>query len=1627
MAAGTGDRIVDIATAAETIKMTQLNTLMEKLRAKHNQPKHWADTLKTVRQSLERRAGADGLQRLSRCLETLQKALKVTSPSAMVSQLETIAQDHGLSSHYNSTNYECYITSDMFYMMIQADGAGTICDIKVAHHGENPVSCPDLTSILRVGDFSKFSNHLEALASLYTLPGDSDMKNKMYLALQSLEMDLLRMSQLYRMTTNGSTLDCILHGNTGHLTARCGEYLTTLKIYVSPSDLIDETCGSTVDLTDDHVPRSLGLNVTVAVEGVNGLYRLPIVPLVMGNHAADEEGTPPFAAISPANSVELPACFVLRCQIPIPVSESTLQRISAITVPRSLGLNVTVAVEGVNGLYRLPIVPLVMGNHAADEEGTPPFAAISPANSVELPACFVLRCQIPIPVSESTLQRISAITGITVPVIAENSSMLGLIQQSVLGKVNEGVCYGRYHVLNLPGQQHCYFLNTASLLHNNKEFHGGLISKIPFVHPSHVPPVLALLRQQLVFNTLLGSCVRGQPLSWTNQLSKRIQFEISPVTDCSFTFSFQHPKQDSLLSVLVEISNHGLLSGKLFTSPVDGPICGDDYISQILQRCVSLPVTMRALYKKAESAPVCPVRPSNTAETRRALAALASNLSATLEELHKAHAPPTPEVAHCAILPSVDMYGKSGPQQPPIPHTHASPAYSGVDVAINGGGLASPMSLFPNSSTGSHPLAPSTHGDAEFCKVAQNPILTSLLIPGSSGSTPTTGVSAGASQSTQIPATLNTPTTPSPSSTKTHPMLMTLLRDSVATDTTPSLSTSSVVSSVSSIYGVPTPSVPTSPHSISVPGSGLPASGEPSSPLSWKRKRKPTNRSPRDMQSEDEFNRQLSAMEGEDGLTTAATSTDPLKFDMPDGSPVGAAVLAGRLSLAIQSPQSKPMVGQLQSDGGGSGGVGLEQDLSSILSEFSWQPCASGTESGSLSCKSNQSSLQPSRTESCDSPVVPELLFNVQPGTTVDDFGSPLDANVFSGDSDDNSLPDLLSGSEHSVNRDRKLPQVNYSFSAFGAAASENPGIFEEGNTAGHSHFDPDAAGSETHQSMPTSNEAASTGNISEFLAASFPLFNQLENSLPKIPPQVSSMTGRGKEESRGLKRSRDASGERPKKDKPPKKKKKDRDGEGRSNSGLVLGTSSPSHSRSQTSSNTSAPLKITIQVSTKKVTLGGQSNSSGSSGSGKSPSSASSSIASPNKQGTQLVAKIKNTKPLPVGAPTPKPVSGQNTGFSKSPLSQSLTSKPISSSNIKIKPTPKTPPLSSSVGISRSGSSPSHTRGLQVNTSDRMPGSKMVLANPMPKIKGLGSTIVTTSNISSPGSYQGAKTTTASVSSRPLPTMTTISSPTLPTTARAVVPVASTAYKVTSPSMPIPGSVPQSTPKTGRSPSHSSSLIAVIDKLKHKASNAGGSDERVPSSGTSSSQSKQLLSQSDEQKRDKKDRPENRGIQQSPVDSVRRLDDVKNSPAMSAMPKSDGRGSPAGLKQKPAPKFGETASLRPVGGGNSYDVSLQHRGSTPKPVEKLAVRADVPASRPKMDGSIEEDVGLGNRFLCDTQQGKPKKDCISDVEKDRDKKSSSVFSKSPLSTSSLTFRPSPEVIDINDDLMDEAITAGSR
>ena len=59
---------------------------------------------------------------------------------------------------------------------------------------------------------------------------------------------------------------------------------------------------------------------------------------------------------------------------------------------------------------------------------------------------------------------------------------------------------------SLPDQHHRYFINgvAGGLLDEP----GVMLSRIPFSHPVHVPKILSLLRQQLLFNSVLASCVR---------------------------------------------------------------------------------------------------------------------------------------------------------------------------------------------------------------------------------------------------------------------------------------------------------------------------------------------------------------------------------------------------------------------------------------------------------------------------------------------------------------------------------------------------------------------------------------------------------------------------------------------------------------------------------------------------------------------------------------------------------------------------------------------------------------------------------------------------------------------------------------------------------------------------------------------------------------------------------------------------------------------------------------------------------------------------------------------------------------------------------------------------------------
>ncbi|XP_059386649.1 mediator of RNA polymerase II transcription subunit 1 isoform X2 [Carassius carassius] len=691
---------------SESEKHSRMTALLERLHGKHNSSRSWQETSKVVRQAMEKRGVTNtaGHQLLLNCLETLQRALKVSSLPSMTDRLESIARQNMLGSHLSPSRTECYITSDMFYVEVHLDKAGKLVDVKVAHHGENPMSCPELIQHLRDKHFDEFSKHLKGLVNLYKLPGDNKLKTKMYLALQSLELDLTKMMHMFRIATNANTVETILHGSVGLLTARSGGHLVSLQCYVSPNDIFEEETGAQLNYSAVNIPRTLGVSVSVTVEGTTSVYKLPIAPLITGSHPVDNKGTPSFSSVTNSNCVDLPACFFLKMNRLMPFSLSYIKKMGSTT-----GIPVLETVPTLSPLYDL----IIKSQLHEEGEASPPDLA-----------------------------------------------------QSM-----------RFYT-SLPGQQHCYFLNGDAPVQDGRSLQGAYVSKIPFRHPAQVPALLDIIRHQAAYNTLIGSCVKKTCLK--EDTPGLLQFEVCPLTDSSFSVSFQHPVNESLVCVVMEVIDSRQVACKLYKGLSDALICTDDFITKVVQRCMSIPVTMRAIRRKAE--------------TIQADTPALSLIAETVEIMVKKNLPPTGSPGYMGMGTGPDG---SNPMSLPGLNNVTNSAGSNNVVGVGGSGsFQGPVtSLFNIGRTGQGGSCADTvgqgggqqqtmqqqhqqsqsHGSDDFSKVTQNPILTSLLqITGSVGSSPT----PQPPQPHQTPP----PTTSPASNTKNHPMLMNLLKDNPSQD-----------------------------------------------------------------------------------------------------------------------------------------------------------------------------------------------------------------------------------------------------------------------------------------------------------------------------------------------------------------------------------------------------------------------------------------------------------------------------------------------------------------------------------------------------------------------------------------------------------------------------------------------------------------------------------------------------------------------------------------------------------------------------------------------------------------------------------------------------------------------------
>ncbi|KFV84508.1 Mediator of RNA polymerase II transcription subunit 1, partial [Struthio camelus australis] len=1571
----------------EAEKLNKMSSLLERLHAKFNQNRPWTETMKLVRQVMEKRVvmNSGGHQHLVSCLETLQKALKVSSLPAMTDRLESIARQNGLGSHLSANGTECYITSDMFYVEVQLDPTGLLCDVKVAHHGENPVSCPELVQHLREKNFDEFSKHLRGLVNLYKLPGDNKLKTKMYLALQSLELDLSKMAGMYWQATNANPLDKILHGSVGYLTPRSGGLLMNLKYYVSPYDLFEEGTGVPIVLHENNVPRSLGMNVSVTVEGTMAMYKLPIAPLIMGSHPVDSKGTPSFTSITSANSVDLPACFFLKFPRPIPVSRAFIQKL-----------------QGCTG------IPLF--------DTSPTFVPL-----YELITQFELSKEAdPLPLNHNM----------------------------------------RFYAA-LPGQQHCYFLNKDAPLPDGRSLQGTLISKIAFQHPGRVPLILNLIRHQVAYNTLIGSCVKRTVLK--EDSPGILQFEVCPLSDSCFSVSFQHPVNDSLVCVVMDVQDSTHVNCKLYKGLSDALICTDDFIAKVVQRCMSIPVTMRAIRRKAE--------------TIQADTPALSLIAETVEDMVKKNLPP-------ASSPGYGMTTGSNPMSGTTTPTNTFP-----------GG---PITTLFNMSISMKERHDSVGHGEDFSKVSQNPILTSLLqITGNVGST----LGSSPTPPHHTPPPVSSPA----SNTKNHPMLMNLLKENPPQD-------------FSTLYG-------SSPLERQNSSSGSPRMemGPGGNKQKKKKSRIPTDKPKH--QTEDDFQRELFSMDVDSQNPIFDVNMTADTLDTPHITPAPSQCSTPPTTYPQPIPHSQPSIQRMvRLSSSDSIGADVTDILSDIAEEASKLPTTNedcppiGTpvRDSSSSGHSQSALFDPDvfQTNNSENPYTDpaDLIADAAVSPNSDS------SNHFFPDGVDFN-PDLLNSQSQSGFGEEYFDESSQSgdtddFKGYASQALSTLGVQVLGGDGGENKF----KGSNQSDTVDFSiiaaaSKALGSSDIMEHHSGGqSPLLNTGDLGKEKSQKRVkesngsgSNMAGPGLDGKPG-KRSRTPSSDGKSKEKLPKRKKQETDGKSPSHSSSnrpftppasTGGSKSPGSSgRSQTPPGVATPPipKITIQIPKGTVTVGkpsshGQYTSSGSVTSSSSKSHHSHSSSSSSSSSSSTSGKIKSSKSegssgSKMSSSLSSSQGGSSSGQSKSsaqsvgkPGSSPITKHGLSSGSGSTKMKPQGKPSSlMNPSMSKPNISPSHSRPS---------GGSDKLASPMKPVPGTPPSSKAKSPISSGsgGSHMSGTGSSSSMkSSSGMGSSGSMSQKPPPSSNSSAA--SSSSFSSSGSSMS--SSQNQHGSSKGKSPSRNKkpSLTAVIDKLKHGVvtSGPGGEDPMDGQMGPSSNSSSHTMSSKHNMsggefqgKREKSDKEKSKvSVSGGSVDSSKKTSDSKNvgstGVAKIIISKHDG-GSPS-IKakvtlQKPGEGGGD--SLRPqMASSKSYGSPLIS-GSTPKHERCSPSHSKSPAYTPQnIDSESESGSSIaeksyqnspssddGIRPLPEYSSEKHKKhkkekkkvkdkdrDRDRDRDKDRDKKKShsikpESWSKSPISadqplsmTSSAIIsaerpsRASPEFLigEEDDDLMDVAL-----
>ncbi|KAG6440718.1 mediator of RNA polymerase II transcription subunit 1 isoform X2 [Manduca sexta] len=259
-----------------------------------------------------------------------------------------------------------------------------------------------------------------------------------------------------------------------------------------------------------------------------------------------------------------------------------------------IGQSATVLLEG-STANKLQLSAIISNGARSGKGNVPIYAQLVPQNSAMLPACFTLKLSQPTPLCSGLAKLIHATTEVEVAGDWANAKpMLGLVAQQAYNKLTPGktveLNLSKGLFVNLPDQTQCYFVCES------RGLEACVVSSVPFTHPSHVPALLACLRQQALFNALLASCVRLQTKQVV-ELESVLMFEVSALSWQHISISLEHPLEESMATVELELSDPASPRACVYTLNTPARDHVDDYITKVLQKSHSIPITLRSLIK----------------------------------------------------------------------------------------------------------------------------------------------------------------------------------------------------------------------------------------------------------------------------------------------------------------------------------------------------------------------------------------------------------------------------------------------------------------------------------------------------------------------------------------------------------------------------------------------------------------------------------------------------------------------------------------------------------------------------------------------------------------------------------------------------------------------------------------------------------------------------------------------------------------------------------------------------------------------------------------------------------------------------------------------------------------------